>query len=111
MNDKRVFLNANLSMTPADPNEAENYPALYKYWEELSSRLDDGDLLTDDEFRAWDEKVRDLLRPLERIRFQKALRPHIPISSDTIQYARIFHFTRILWARQGAEKFLKDTDG
>ncbi|MCK1425358.1 hypothetical protein IVB15_22370 [Bradyrhizobium sp. 182] len=75
----------------------------------MSDRLNRGDLFTDAEFAAWDDGARPLLCPSEFARFQKPLRPNIRLDADTVQYGRIFHFIKILWARQGAEKLMKDT--
>jgi len=101
-------VNKDLSITPRNPTDAEHYPELYSLWQKISGRLESG-RLDDAEFRAWDAKVEALLRPDELARFHKPLRPHIPIAPDTIQYARNFHLTKILWARQGVERFMSDT--
>jgi hypothetical protein len=96
-------------MLPADPVQAEDYLLLYALWQQLSERLDAGNLLSPGEFSDWEGQVRPCLRAAELSRFEKPLRPTVPISDDTIQYARAFHLTKILWARQGAEKLMTDT--
>jgi hypothetical protein len=45
-------------------------------------------------------------------RFNKPLRPHldhIPEYASGAPHSRAFHLTKILWARQGIEKHMKDT--
>ena len=98
-----------LSAVPADPESAAGYSKLYEFWNELSIRLDSGRELTAAEFRYWDSKVMALPSPVEIQRFQKPLRPHIPLDSDTIQHARHLHLMKILRARQGWERFMTDT--
>ena len=103
-------LNTDLSVTPADPTEAENYPALYALWLELQQCRDSGRVLSEDAFKEWDQKVQALLRPLERSRFQKPLRPGVPINKDTIPHARFRWLYRILRARQGFERLMNNPD-
>jgi len=101
-------VNKDLSTPPRDATEAEGYTELYQLWREISDRLERG-RFGEVDFSRWDEKVKALLRPQERERLQKPLRPHVPLSVDTIQYARNFHLIKILWARQGVENFMTDT--
>jgi hypothetical protein len=91
------------------PEGDETYDALYDLWNELSIRLDSGRDFNEAEFQEWDAKVQPLLTGTELGRFQKPLRPHIPLSKDTIQHARHLHLMKILRARQGWEKFMDDT--
>jgi hypothetical protein len=99
-------INSDLSMTPSDPAEALNYPALFALWQEAQTRWQSGNDFTEIEFAEWDSKVQALLRLTERLRFQKPLGPDVPLNKDTIQHARSKWLTRILWARQGAEKLM-----
>lgn len=101
-------VNKDLSIPPKNAADAQGYLELYQLWQEISERLKGGQF-DDAEFAAWDAKVKALLRPNELARFEKPLRPHIPISPDTVYYARNFHLTKILWARQGIEKFMAQT--
>lgn len=101
-------VNKDLSIPPKNAADAQGYPELYQLWQEISERLERGQFEEAD-FAEWDAKVKALLRPDELARFEKPLRPHIPISPDTVQYARNFHLAKILWARQGIEKFMADT--
>lgn len=103
-----VRINMDLSVPPEDPREAEGYAELYKHLQRLFGALA-GRGFPDAEFAVWDTQVRLLLRPDEIARYEKPLRPHIPLSSDTIQYARNFHLTKILWARKGLEKLMAET--
>lgn len=107
-------INLDLSMTPNDTSQAEGYPDLYALWSEMSDRLNRGQWRSkaDPEFVAWDRKVLALLRPDEVQRFDKPLRPHldhIPDCASGAPHSRVFHLTKILWARQGIEKYMNDT--
>ncbi|NYD91636.1 hypothetical protein HD841_003452 [Sphingomonas melonis] len=97
-----------LSVPPEDPVEAEGYVELYRHLQQLFAALG-GRRLSEEDFAKWDADVKKLLRASELPRYEKPLRPHIPLSSDTIQYARNFHLTKILWARKGLEKLMTDT--
>lgn len=108
MADRSVSLPEHISTLPEDPVAAEGYVELHQLWTELRERLDGGDRLSDQEFRAWDQKVSSLLGPSEVARLQKPLRPHLTDERYT-QDARVFHLTKILRARQGWEKLMKDT--
>ncbi len=101
-------INMDLSTPPEDAVEALGYQDLYDHLARLFAALAERGL-AEDEFAEWDAEVKGLLRPDELSRYEKPLRPHIPLSSDTIQYARNFHLTKILWARKGIEKLMKDT--
>lgn len=101
-------MNMVLATPPEDAGEAEGYAELY----DLLVRIDasfHGERMTPAEFADWDAKAKSLLRSNEIERFTKPLRPHIPLSSDTIRHARNFHLTKILWARKGLEKLMTDT--
>jgi len=102
-------INLDLEVAPTDPVEAENYLEIHALWKTLSGLQNQGRDLSDEEFSTWESSVLKLLRPAEIARFRKPLRPHIPISDDTIQFARHFHLVKILWARKGVEKLMKDT--
>lgn len=102
-------INLNISTPPVDEYEADGYLELYALWKQLSDRLDVGRDLSAEEFSVWENSVKGLLRAREFERFHKPLRPHIPTTKETIQFARKYHLTKILWARQGIEKFMTDT--
>tara|TARA_B100000678_G_scaffold15552_1_gene12294 strand:- start:1295 stop:1636 length:342 start_codon:yes stop_codon:yes gene_type:complete len=102
-------INLDLSVPPVDLDKAENYTELYGHWKRLSDLQQEGRDLSQSDFAEWEGEVRAMLTPSETQRFEKPLRPHIPISDDTVQFARIFHLTKILWARKGIEKLMKDT--
>jgi len=108
MNDRAALLPEDISTPPNDPVAAQNYPELEQLWRDLSNRLDFGDRLTDEEFRGWHQKVENLLRPQELARLHKPLRPHLTDPRYT-QEARVFHLAKILRARQGWERLMKDT--
>lgn len=97
-----------LSLPPEDAHEAHNYLELYERLKALYTALGNGKFKPA-EFQAWDIEVKALLRADELSRYEKPLRPHIPLDEGTIQYARNFHLTKILWARKGLEKFMTDT--
>jgi hypothetical protein len=108
------LINLDLWMTPNDPSQAEGYPDLYALWLEIRDRLDKGEWRSkaDREFVEWDGKVLALLRSDEVQRFNKPLRPHLadtPECASGAPDSRAFHLTKILWARQGIEKYMKDT--
>lgn len=106
--DGRVSLA--LAEPPADPAAAKNYRELYELLQVLHNSIAGTNTkMSNDEFIAWDEKAHSLLAPAEIARLEKPLRPHIPNETDTIQYARHFHLTKILWARKGIEKLMQDT--
>lgn len=100
--------NTNLADPPLDPVEAEKYPELFALWSELQDALKAGRMDVD-RFAAWDDAVRAILRPHEIARLEKPLRPGLENDAGTIQYARGFHLTKILWARQGLEQAIADT--
>lgn len=104
---QQASINLDLALTPIDPLEAENYPELFAHWRELHDTLEAG--REPENFVEWDRQVKQLLRPSEIARFEKPLRPHIPLDNDTIAHARHFHLTKILWARQGVERLMSDT--
>lgn len=97
-----------IATPPTDPAEAMNYPALHKLYLEMTS-ANSGVRMSPDRFEAWDKEVHELLRPAEITRLEKDLRPSMPLSPETIQYARLFHLTKILWARKGIEQHMTDT--
>lgn len=101
-------INMDLSIPPEDLREADGYEDLYDHLARLFTALAKRGFPAQ-EFAAWDAEVRELLRPDELLRYEKPLRPHIPLSAGTIQYARNFHLTKILWARKGLEKLMKET--
>ena len=101
-------INMDLSVPPEDQVEAEGYAELYENLQHLFGALA-GRGFPESEFALWDARVKSLLRPDEIARYEKPLRPIIPVSADTIQYARNFHLTKILWARKGLEKLMTDT--
>ncbi len=107
-------LNGALHMIPADSDNAENYGELYQLWKEIHNRSVEGEWRNpnDAEFKKWDEKVLAILSPEERERYDKPLRPHlahIPECASGAPTSRSFHLTKILWARQGLEKYMKNT--
>ena len=97
-----------LHLPPSDPQETENYPELYRLWKQMQDRQTEGRPLSDHEFRDWEASVESLLRSLERARFKKPLPSDPIINQDNIQLARNFWLHRILRARQGWERLMKD---
>lgn len=106
--DKPQTINLDFSEPPVDAREAEGYSELVALLSRLNEALKSGRMPAPD-FDEWDKTVKALLRPSEVARLEKPLRPHIPLDADTIQYARHFHLTKVLWARKGIEKLMKDT--
>lgn len=102
-------LNKYLSDAPADPSDAENYDELYSLWNKLHALQESGQSLSPQDFSDWEARVMTLLRPHERERFLRPLSPHLPLSAETVEYARKKHLTKILWARQGYERHMSDT--
>lgn len=107
-------INADLSLTPHDSVEAKGYRALYKLLKAAYEKVERGTWKTksDEGFAAWDLAVLKLLRDEEGRRFEKPLRPEMAEvrgfrSGDPS--SRLFHLTKILWARQGIEKNMTDT--
>lgn len=105
MIDKRESINSDLSVPPADPVEALNYPELFALWKANHDRSERGEDWSAPQFQEWDTKVKNLLRPKELERF---VRPRRNDWGDT-QGARLFHLTKVLWARQGVENYMDDT--
>lgn len=103
-----VRINTDLAVPPEDSAEAHAYAELYQHLQRLHQATA-GRGLSDPEFAGLDAAVKALLRPDEIARYEKPLRPHLPLSPDTIQYARNFHLTKILWARKGLERLMDDT--
>ncbi len=106
---KPTRIPVDISTPPDDPVRARNFVEIHSLWKVLRDRLDLGRNMSRAGFAEWDAKVIPLLEPHERERLKKPLRPHIPLDSDTEQHARVFHLTKILWARQGLEKLMDDT--
>jgi len=107
-------INTDLSITPRDPAGADGYQELYKLWCELGDKSGRGEWKGKDDagFAAWNAAVLKLLRKDERQRFDKPLRPELAEvrgcrSGDPS--SRVFHLTKILWARQGIERHMPDT--
>ena len=101
-------ISLDLADPPTDPAEALGYAELFAMWTSLHNALETG-RMSESEFETWDANVKAHLRRLEISRLEKPLRPHIPLDANTIQHARHFHLTKILWSRKGIEKYMKDT--
>jgi hypothetical protein len=100
---------SDLSAVPDDPAKAEGYSKLHALWNDLSIRLGSGRGVSSKQFQDWERETASLLKGTELARFQKPLRPHVPLDADTTQYARLFNLMKILRARQGWERFMADT--
>ena len=103
-----------LSNVPEDPVQREGYQELYEFWCKIHESLEHGKWRSSDdsEFKHWDQSVLDLLTGTETMRFDKPLRPHLAQLSDCASgspHARMFHLTKILWARHGIEEHMEDT--
>lgn len=107
------LINLDLAMTPVDPFQAENYDQLYKLFQFAQGQIEQGHWTRiDDEFSKWDRDVLAILREEEVVRFNKPLRPHlseIPECACGAPTSRMYHLSKILWARQGIEKYMDDT--
>ena len=101
-------INMDLATPPEGADDAAHYPELHAALVRLNQSIS-GERMPKAAFEQLDAEIQSLLRPEEVDRYLKPLRPHIETDDHTVQYARHFHLTKILWARKGLEKFMKDT--
>lgn len=94
-------------------DESSNAKRLAELHQELYEKTDNGEWTLREHagFIEWDSAVIGLLQSDELERYNKPLRPHlekIPECVSGAPYARLFHLTKILWARKGLEKYMSD---
>jgi hypothetical protein len=85
---------------PKDEEQAQNYPELLSLWQSQRALIDAGQLEPLEDLSIWENHVRSLLKPDERVHFDD---DQVVLDMDVLALssARLSRLARVLVSRHG----------